>query len=50
MIARFSLYDFIAVVVPGVFFVWVLSVFLELSWAEPSYPRLEISPRRRFSS
>ena len=30
MIARFSLYDFIAVVVPGVFFVWVLSAFLGL--------------------
>jgi len=28
MIARFSLYDFIAVVVPGIFFVWILSAFL----------------------
>jgi hypothetical protein len=28
MIARFSLYDFIAVVMPGVFFLWALSAFL----------------------
>jgi len=28
MIARFSLYDFIAVVMPGIFFLWALSTFL----------------------
>ncbi len=28
MIARFSLYDFIAVVMPGVFFLWAISTFL----------------------
>src|SRR6266568_5935495 len=28
MIARFSLYDFIAVVMPGIFFLWAISTFL----------------------
>lgn len=28
MIARFSLYDFIAVVMPGIFFLWAISIFL----------------------
>src|SRR5947209_2155889 len=28
MIARFSLYDFIAVVMPGIFLLWALSTFL----------------------
>lgn len=38
MFARFSFYDFIAVVIPGIFFLWALGTFGGIRWLEGILP------------
>ncbi|SRR5713101_3304675 len=38
MLSRFSLYDFLAVVIPGIFFLWALAIVLDLKSLREALP------------